>query len=298
MRRAFLGRVAEMIRNEPDTTFFTVDIGMWAIRDVLRDFPDRCTNIGIYEDGMFSIAAGMARRGLVPTIFGIQPYLIERTLEQIKMDLAYQKLGVNVVGTGAAVDYSKYGYSHYCAEDVQIIKMIPGCEFAAPGTAKQFLQLFNASYRDGHPTFYRISDHPNTQYDPDVLFGQANVMQTGGKATVVTVSVMLDTVMEVCRGLDVTVLYYTTLEPFDCATLAQNCSSGKVLIVEPEYEGSLLYDIHKALPGRSLQIEQVAFPREIFRNYGTYQEKLDYYGLTAEHVRTALEQLCPDLVNE
>ena len=68
MRRAFLGRVAEMIKNEPDITFFTVDIGMWAIRDVLRDYPERCTNVGIYEDGMFSIAAGMARRGLVPTI--------------------------------------------------------------------------------------------------------------------------------------------------------------------------------------------------------------------------------------
>ena len=143
MRRAFLNRVADMIRNEPDTTFFTVDIGMWAIRDVLKDFPERCTNVGIYEDGMFSIAAGMARRGFIPTIFGIQPYLIERTLEQIKMDLAYQKLGINVIGTGAAIDYPKYGYSHYCAEDVTLIKMIPGTEFVAPGTSKQFLQLFN-----------------------------------------------------------------------------------------------------------------------------------------------------------
>lgn len=142
-----------MIKNEPDTTYFTVDIGMWAIRDVLKDYPDRCTNIGIYEDGMFSVAAGMARKGLIPTIFGIQPYLVERTLEQIKMDFAYQKLGVNVVGTGAAVDYPKYGYSHYCAEDVGLLKLIPGVEFIAPGTAKQFLQLFNQSYRNGHPTF-------------------------------------------------------------------------------------------------------------------------------------------------
>ena len=145
MRRAFLKRVADMIRNEADTVFLTVDIGMWAIRDVLAEFPDRCMNVGIYEDGMFSIAAGMASRGLAPTIFGIQPYLIERTLEQIKMDLAYQKLGINVVGTGAAVDYSKYGYSHYCAEDAGILKFIPGTEFAAPGTAKQFLQLYNQS---------------------------------------------------------------------------------------------------------------------------------------------------------
>lgn len=289
MRRAFLSRVADMIRNEPDTTFFTVDIGMWAIRDVLRDFPDRCTNVGIYEDGMLSIAAGMARRGLVPTVFGIQPYLIERTLEQIKMDLAYQKLGINVVGTGAAVDYSKYGYSHYCAEDAQIIKMIPGCEFIAPGTAKQFLQLFDQTYRNRRPTFFRISDHPNKNYDVDVVFGKANVIQTGSKATVIAVSVMLDEVMAACRGRDVTVLYYTTLEPFDRETLMENCPFGKVLVVEPEYEGTLLDDILKALSGRPLQIEQVAFPREIFRNYGTYEEKMAHYGLTAESIRKKLE---------
>lgn len=291
MRRAFLSRVADMIRKEADTTFFTVDIGMWAIRDVLAEFPERCTNVGIYEDGMFSVAAGMARCGLVPTIFGIQPYLIERTLEQIKMDFAYQNLGVNVIGTGAAVDYPKYGYSHYCAEDAQLIKMIPGCEFIAPGTAKQFIQLFNQSYRNGHPTFFRVSDHPNTEYDVDVEFGKANVIQNGSKATVIAVSVMLDEVMRVCKGQDVTVLYYTTLEPFDYETLAKHCPSGKILVVEPEYEGTLLYDIHKALPGRPLQIEQVAFPREIFRNYGTYQEKMDYYGLTAARISEKLHGL-------
>ena len=250
MRRAFLSRVADMIRNEPDTTFFTVDIGMWAIRDVLRDFPERCTNVGIYEDAMFSIAAGMSRRGLVPTIFGIQPYLIERALEQIKMDLAYQKLGVNVVGTGAAVDYP-----------------------------------------NGHPTFFRVSDHPNKNYDPDVVFGKANVIQRGSKATVIAVSVMLDEVMEVCKDKDVTVLYYTTLEPFDHKTLADNCPANKILIVEPEYEGTLLYDVQRALPGHALQIEQVAFPREIFRNYGSYDEKMEHYGLTAERILQILDTI-------
>ena len=291
MRRAFLSRVGQMIREEPDTTFFTVDIGMWAIREELKQYPDRCMNVGIFEDAMMSIAAGMASRGLVPTVFGIQPYLIERALEQIKMDLAYQKMGINVIGTGAAVDYPKYGYSHYCAEDVQIIKMIPGCEFVAPGSAKQFIQLFNQSYRDGHPTFFRVSDHPNKENDPDVEFGKANVIKKGTKATVIAVSVMLDKVMEVCKDKDVTVLYYTTLEPFDYETLRNNCPSGKILIVEPEYEGSLLYDIEKALGCRELKIDHVAFPREIFRNYGTYDDKMEYYGLNASSIDKKLKKL-------
>lgn len=291
MRRAFFNRVREMIRNEVDTVFYTVDIGMWALREELKEFPERCRNIGIFEDGMMSMVAGMSKGGMVPTIFGIQPYLIERTLEQIKMDFAYQRLGVNVVGTGAAVDYSKYGYSHYCAEDVQLIKMIPECEFIAPGSAKQFLQLFDETYRNGKPTFFRISDHPNAVNDPDVCFGRANVIKEGKKATVIAVSVMLDLVMKVCADLDVTVLYYTTLEPFDYAALAKYCLNGKILVVEPEYEGSLLYDIHHAMENAPLQISAVGFPREIFRNYGTYQEKLEHYKLTEGNIRKKLEGL-------
>jgi transketolase len=268
-----------MIKHEFDTVFFTVDIGMWAIRDILRDYPDRALNVGIYEDGMFGFAAGMAMRGLVPTIFGIQPYLIERAFEQIKMDFAYQKLGVNVVGTGAAVDYSRYGYSHYCAEDVGLLKYLPGVEFIAPGTANEFMRLFNQTYRNGHPTFFRISDHPNTGHDFDVEFGKAVLIKKGNKATIIAVSVMLDEVMRIYEQEDVTVLYYTTLEPFDKQTLAENCNSEEIVIYEPEYAGSLDYDVVTALKDKAIKIKHVGFPREIFRNYGTYEEKMAFYGL-------------------
>lgn len=291
LRRAFLNRVAEMIQKEEDTIFFTVDIGMWALQNELEKYPDRCCNIGIFEDGMISMAAGMARRNLIPTIFGIQPYLIDRALEQVKMDLAYQGLGANIVGTGASVDYSKYGYSHYCPEDAMLVKAIPGCEFIAPGTAKQFLQLFNQTYRNGKPTFFRISDHPNTEYDVDVEFGSANIIQKGRMATVIAVSIALDDVMKVCADKDVTVLYYTSLEPFDYTTLAANCDSNKILLVEPEYEGTLLYDVHKALSGRRILVDSIAFPREIFRNYGTYQEKMQYYGFSVNNIEKKLRDL-------
>ena len=288
MRRAFLSRINEMIPNETDTIFMTVDIGMWAIRDVLRDYPERCMNIGIFEDAMMSVAAGMASCGLVPTIFGIQPYLIERAFEQIKLDLAYQGLGVNVVGTGAAVDYTKYGYSHYCAEDVGILKYLPGIEFVAAGTANEFIRLFNESYRNGKPTFYRISDHPNKNYDVGVEFGKAKVMQRGNKATVIAVSVMLDTVMDVCRDKDVTVLYYTTLAPFDGETLKKESNSGKILICEPHYAGSLNHDILQIFEGEPITLRHVGFPRDIFRNYGIYDEKIQYYGLDRASIEKVL----------
>lgn len=291
MRRTFLKRIAEMIPNEPDTVFMTVDIGMWAISDALRDYPDRCMNVGIFEDAMMSVAAGIASRSMVPTVFGIQPYLIERAYEQIKMDMAYMKFGVNVVGTGAAIDYSKYGYSHYCAEDLAIIKQLPGIEFVAPGTAAEFGKLFDAAYRNGHSTFFRISDHPNQKYDVDVEFGRASVIQRGSKATVIAVSVMLDMVMEVCRDRDVTVLYYTTLAPFDMDTLKKECKNGKILVCEPHFSGSLDSDIMAGFEGESVCIRHVGLPREIYRNYGSYEEKNMYYGITAKTIHDSILQL-------
>lgn len=291
MRRAFLNRVDRMIREEEDTVYFTVDIGMWAIRDLLENYPQRAMNVGIYEDGMFGFAAGLAAGGYIPTVFGIQPYLVERTLEQIKMDFAYQGLGVNVIGTGAAVDYPKYGYSHYCAEDAGVLKMIPGVEVVTPGTAGEFLKLFEQTYRDGRPTFFRVSDHPNCNYDLDVAFGRAAVVQRGTQATVIAASVMLDAVMEVCSGRDVTVLYYTTLAPFDGETLRKECRNGKILICEPHYSGTLDYDIMKSMEGEAVRLAHVGFPREIFRNYGTYEEKIDYYRLNREQIKLELDKL-------
>ena len=291
MRRTFLNRIAQMIPNESDTVFMTVDIGMWAIRDALKKYPERCMNVGIFEDAMISVAAGMAKRGLVPTIFGIQPYLVERAFEQIKMDLVYQKLGANIVGVGAAIDYSKYGYSHYCAEDFAILKRLPGVEFIAPGTADEFASLFEQTYRNKRTTFFRISDHPNTLFNCPVTFGKENVIQRGKQATVIAVSVMLDMVMEACKDKDVTVLYYTTLAPFDSKTLLEECKNEKILICEPHYTGSLDSEVLCAFEGKKVRIGHVGLPNEIFRNYGTYEEKMHYYGLNAETIANKLNQL-------
>lgn len=116
-------------------------------------------------------------------------------------------------------------------------------------------------------------------------------MQKGSKATVIAVSVMLDDVMEVCKDSDVSVLYYTTLEPFDNETLSKYYNGGKILIVAPQFEGSLAHDVIKTFEGKPLQIEEVAFPREIFRNYGTYEEKMQHYGLTKEAIEQKLQKL-------
>jgi transketolase len=285
MRSTLLTEVKSIIRNEPDTMFFTIDMGTWALGDLFKEYPDRAINFGIMEDGLIGVAAGVASQGMVPIIYGGWSFLIERALEQVKLDLAYQQLGANIIGTGAAFEYSKYGYSHYCPEDINILKSIPGIEIVTPGNKEEFRKLFYQSYRNGHTTFFRLTDHVN-KWEADVEFGKATVIKKGNKATVIAVGNMLDMVMEVCKDEDVTVLYYTTLAPFDHSTLNANYNR-RVLICQPFYEGSLLSEVYH--PGAT--ILEVGFPRNIYRNYGTYEDILHHYGITTEAIGDSLGSL-------
>lgn len=285
-----ISSVSEMIRNESDTALFLVDIGVWGFHKLLQEYPERTSNIGIFEDGMISVASGMALCGFIPTIYGISPFIVERALEQLKLDFLYQKLEGNFITTGAAYDFSTLGYSHYCPEDLGIIKMLPGFEFVAPGTPEQFKTLFQAAHRDGKPTFFRLSDTVN-KIETEVEFGKASVIQKGKQATVIAVSTTLDMVLQACKGLDVSILYYTTLEPFDYDTLKENYNNGKILLCEPHYEGTLLYDIFQAFPNKKIQTDCVGVKREVFRNYGTKEENDKYSGICEETIRVKLERL-------
>ena len=80
MRKAMIQAVSQMIRAEQDTSLFLVDIGVWAFRDILKEYPDRALNVGIFEDGMISVAAGMALQGIIPTIYGISPFIVSSIL--------------------------------------------------------------------------------------------------------------------------------------------------------------------------------------------------------------------------
>ncbi len=282
--------VSDMIRREEDTSLFLVDIGVWAFRDILRDYPGRALNIGIFEDGMVGLAAGMALGGFIPTVYGISPFIVNRAYEQLKLDFAYQKLGGNFITTGASYDFSTLGYSHYCPEDLQSLSGIPGFEFVAPGAGEEFTALFAAAHRDGSPTYYRLSDHPN-KAARDVEFGRANVIQTGSRATVVAVSVTLDAVCAACAGKDVNILYYTTLLPFDRETLRSHPGGGRVLLCEPHYEGTLAYEIFETYRGEPLRLSTVGVKREIARHYGTPAENDAANGLTSENISRELDAL-------
>ena len=294
MRKAMINSVSRVIEENNDTALILVDIGVWAFRDVLEKYPERVKNIGIFEDGTLSIAAGLSLNGVVPIIYGISPFIAQRSLEQIKLDFVYQKTGGNFITTGASYDFSTLGYSHYCPEDVATLKQLPGMEIISPGSPSEFVRLFEATWDNGKPTYFRMTDYPN-EMSCDVEFGKAVVIKRGTKATILVFAEMLDGVIKACEELDVTIIYYSTIAPFDGETLRKNWQGEKVIIVSPFYRGSLVSDVVNSLQGHAVKISDIGVPLEVLRNYGTKKEKDELLRLDEKGIR---DQIYKEINND
>lgn len=266
------------------------DIGVFGFRKAFENHPTRVYNIGILEPTTVGVAAGLAMTGFVPLVHTIAPFLVERCVEQLKDDFGYQRLGGNFVSVGASYDYAALGASHHCPGDVAILSSIPGMEIVLPGTASEFDRLLTQAYADGKPTYFRLSERENPQ-GYEVTFGKAEVIKTGTKATVIAVGPALKPVLAACEGHDVTILYYTTVRPFDRETLKAHAASGKILLCEPYYKGGLVSEITETLYPQPCTIAQVGVPHEFLTHYGKAEEHDEQVGLTAASIAKRLTNL-------
>jgi len=291
MRKQLVKTVEHLLSADESVVLLLGDIGVFGFKRAFENFPERTYNIGILEAATVSLASGLAKTKLIPIIHTIAPFLVERSFEQIKVDFGYQRLGGNFISVGASYDYASLGCTHHCPGDVGILQNIPGMEISVPGTAAEFDALFQQSYANGHPTYYRLSERENPESHA-ITFGKANVLKKGASATVVAVGPVLQHVLPAITGLDVGLLYYTTVSPFDYQTLRENVpASGKILLVEPFYSGTLTYHVHQALRPKPVAIEFVGVPHEFLTNYGRAEDHDECIGLSSKNIRTKLETL-------
>lgn len=248
------------------------EIGVFSFRNIKQKHKNQVQNLGIMEPASIGIAAGLAQEGFIPFFHTIAPFIVERAYEQLKVDFGYQCLCGNFVSVGASYDDGGLGSTHYCPADVPALMHIPNMQIVVPGTAKETDQLICSSYDNGYPTYYRLSTACNREsyYEG---FGKAVVIKKGIKATVVAVGPLLEPVLEAVRDLDVTVLYYTTVTPFDKECLCENCASRKVLLCEPYYYGALTTEIMTALQG-AVMMDFVGVDHKFITTYGS-KEQID-----------------------
>jgi transketolase len=288
MREQMGETIADLFERDKRLMLVLADISRAFFEGIFTKYPERAYNVGIMEQTMVSVAAGMALEGFIPILHSIAPFLVERPFEQIKDDFCYQRLQGNFISIGASYDYSTEGMTHHGMGDAQILRSLPGMQIVVPGTAREFDRLFRAGYANGAPTYYRLSS-ANNPIEQDVSFGKMNVVKRGEQATVIAIGSALSYALPAVEGMDVNVLYCTTVAPFDAETLRNIDRSGSIVLVEPYYEGVLVPDICAALEPKSLRMKTIGMPHKVLSHYGRPEQHDEAIGFTERGIRQRIE---------
>jgi transketolase len=251
---------------------------------------NRIIDFGIAEQGAIGFAAGLAIGNKIPIFHTQAPFIAERAYEQLKIDFGYHKIGGNFVSLGGSLEFTFLGPTHNAPADVGALKLIPNMQIILPGNLKEFDKLFRECYDNKMPTYYRLSRDLN-DYEIDVEFGRANIIKKGKKATIIAVGPMLKLALDILGEEDITILYYTTLAPFDTETLKENISNDRILLFEPYYSGALSYDILNSLQGHNIKMEYIGIKLEFFNNYGLFTDLFDELGFTSTEIEKKFKRL-------
>jgi transketolase len=290
MRKQFAKTVSEIFKKDKKVVALLGDIGVFSFRDLFKFYPKRIYNIGILEQSMISMAAGLSNEGFKPIVHTIAPFMVSRALEQLKIDFGYNKLGGNFVSIGASYDYAALGCTHHCPEDINLMHNIPNMEIVVPGNSKEFNQLFNQSYKNNKPTYFRLSDYEN-EHGFDVKFGKSNFINNNSKITILAIGPVLNFIYPLIKKFNLNLIYSTTIRPFDHSTLKKITKKSKsLIIVEPFYSGAVISEVLKTINNRNISIESLSVPFKFLTNYGTKKEHDKNLGFSSKKMESIIKK--------
>jgi transketolase len=289
-RQTFARTAARLVEEDLSVALVYAEISGQYFGDVQRRHPDRVINVGIREQLLVNVGAGLALTGMRPVVHTFGSFLVERAFEQVKLGFNHQDVGGVLVGAGGSYDVSGGGRTHQVPGDVALMDTLPGWTVHVPGTSAEVEASTTLAVAGSGRDYVRVVSQVNATSYP-VRPGRFHVVRRGSGPTVVAVGPMLSPVLAATEGLDATVLYANVVRPFDHRTLrAVAGPEPEVVLVEPYLAGTssrLVSDTFADVPHRLLALGVRA---EELRRYGRPEDHIAAHGLDEAGLRWSIER--------
>ena len=291
-RLTFARTASALLDEDLSVALVYAEISGQYFREAERRHPDRVINVGIREQLLVNVGAGLALTGMRPIVHTFGSFLVERAFEQIKLDFNHQDVGGVLVGAGGSFDSAAAGRTHQVPGDVALMDTLPGWTIHVPGTAAEVEDSLRLAVAGAGRDYVRVVSQQNTVAYP-VRPGRFHVVRRGALGPVLAVGPTLDAVLEATAGLDVTVLYANTVRPFDGRGLREVLpvsSAPAVVLVEPYLAGTssrLVSDVLSDVPHRLLALGVGA---DELRRYGRPEQHIAAHGLDAPGLRRSISE--------
>lgn len=302
-RQAICNVLLEKAKTDKDIVVLCSDSrGSASLAPFFKEFPEQSVEVGIAEQDLVSISAGLAACGKKPYAASPASFLSTRSYEQCKVDCAYSNTNVKLIGISGGVSYGALGMSHHSAQDIAAMAAIPNMRVYLPSDRHQTKHLFEALLEDEKCAYIRVGRNPvediYTEDDCPFEMNKATWLCKGTDVAIIACGEMVRPAFEAAKllkdkGISVTVLDMYCVKPLDNAAIIEAAQNAKVVVTVEE---------HAPFGGLGSMVAQVVgenCPRRI-KNLtlpdapvitGTSPEVFQYYGLDAAGIAKTVEEL-------
>jgi transketolase len=278
MRSSVINCLIERARIDERIFLVNPDVGFSVLEKFRDEFPDRYLNVGIAEQNAIGVAAGLALSGKIPYVYSMIPFVTMRCFEQVRVDVAYMKTNVRLLGLGAGLTYGPAGATHHAIEDIAIMRALPNMTVCCPGDPIEAKSLVEQSFKYDGPIYFRLGKNGEPNIHPagtSVRIGKAVQVTEGKDAALITTSNMLEQgkhwVENWAReGIHVTLLSMPTIKPFDSQAVIHLIEQGLPIITLEEHNiigglGSAVAEVI-AESGKGVKFKRIAIP-DVYSHY-------------------------------
>ena len=243
MRIAFVNTLQELAEKNKNIMLLTGDLGYSVFERYIKLFPKQFINMGVSEQNMTGVAAGLAIENKIPFIYSIVPFVTMRNFEQIRNDICYQNLNVKIIGVGAGFSYGSYGHTHHGLEDIGILRILANLTIICPGDPIETELAVKKAIEIKGPVYIRLGRAGEAivhDKRPKFSVGKGLIIKEGKDITIVATGTMLHTGLEVSKelknkGISVRLISMHTIKPFDSEAIIDSAKKTKAIFSLEEH---------------------------------------------------------------
>jgi transketolase len=269
-------------------------------------FPDRLVNVGIAEQDMVGVGAGLANGGKVPFVSAAACFLTARAMEQIKVDAAYSQHHIVLVGQSPGMAYGELGPTHHSVEDFSWLRALPGLDIVVPADRLQTRQAVQQAAADPRPTYLRVGRHKVPDVTPEgseLVRGRFQQLRDGADVTIIATGTLVSRALVAAELLDLggvtaRVLNAVYLSPLDVDAIAAAARQTRAIVTAEEANtaGGLGAAVAVTVSGlgRDARVPVRVLGLTEFAPVASTDRLLEHFGLTADGITEAAREALAD----
>ena len=299
-RDSFAATIEALAARDPRiVTVVSDSVGSSKLGGFKKKFPERMVNVGIAEQTLVAVGAGLANGGKVPFVSAASCFITGRAMEQVKADIAYSNVNVKLIGQSSGVAYGELGPTHHSIEDLAWLRLFNNLTLIVPADPWQTEQAILAAAEMDGPVFVRVSRMPVPALaraaGSKFAIGKAETLVEGSDATIIANGTMVHRAVAAAtalrsEGISARVVNMATVNPLDEAAIAAAAETGAIVTIEEHsVRGGLGGAVAEIIAGTNpVPMRIMGFPG--FVPTGSAEWLMEHYGLTDAGIAAAVRQ--------